>query len=126
MLPVFVRHLDTCQVLKSIPPQQGLTMCALFVRVRQEQEAAAEAQHMGDLRAGPSGDDAGGPEPHIVLPPAGVDVEGATAAGVPDLALAQRRVKDIVRVLDNFAALREPGRARPEYMEQVLAWRHAF
>ena len=30
-----------------------------------------------------------------------------------------RRIKDVARVLDNFAQLREKGRARSEYMEQV-------
>ena len=32
-----------------------------------------------------------------------------------------RRIKDVARVLDNFAQLREKGRARSEYMEQVPA-----
>ena len=37
----------------------------------------------------------------------------------PDLALVQRRIRDVVRTLEDFGRLREAGRSRGEYMEQV-------
>ena len=40
-------------------------------------------------------------------------------AGPLDPASQLRRIKDIARVLDNFAQLREPGRPRADYLEQV-------
>ena len=36
-----------------------------------------------------------------------------------DLNAVLRRMKEIARVLEHFQQLREPGRARSEYMEQV-------
>ena len=50
-----------------------------------------------------------------LLPPA--DADGA-ADGL-DLAAVLRRVKEIVRVLENFKSLRDPARSRSEYMDQV-------
>ena len=37
----------------------------------------------------------------------------------PDLAIVQRRMKDIVGVLENFAARREDGKDRGDYMQQA-------
>ena len=37
----------------------------------------------------------------------------------PDLAIVQRRMKDIVGVLENFAARREEGKDRGDYLQQV-------
>ena len=45
----------------------------------------------------------------------------AGVAGPADPGSVLRRIKDVARVLDNFAQLREKGRARSEYMEQVPA-----
>ncbi len=36
-----------------------------------------------------------------------------------DLNAVLRRMKEIARVLEHFQQLREPGRSRSEYMEQV-------
>jgi hypothetical protein len=44
-------------------------------------------------------------------------VEAEQAA--PDLALVQRRMKDIVTVLENFSTRREEGRSRGDYIQQV-------
>lgn len=41
------------------------------------------------------------------------------AAGVMNLNAVQRRIREVARVLDNFKALRDPGRPRKEYIEQV-------
>ena len=41
------------------------------------------------------------------------------AGGVPDLSAALARIRQVARVLGNFAALRDPNRARAEYVEQV-------
>jgi hypothetical protein len=50
--------------------------------------------------------------------PSGQEVE-AEARAPPDLEVVRRRLKETVGVLDNFAALRQPGRSRAEYMDQV-------
>lgn len=36
-----------------------------------------------------------------------------------DLSLVQRRLKEVVHVLDNFGKLRAEGRSRKQYIEQV-------
>ena len=36
-----------------------------------------------------------------------------------DLTATLRRIKEVARVLDQFKQLREPGRSRSEYIEQV-------
>jgi ribosomal RNA methyltransferase Nop2 len=43
-----------------------------------------------------------------------------TATLAPDLQLLRTRITDTIRVLDDFAALAEPGRARAEYVAQLL------
>ena len=40
-------------------------------------------------------------------------------AGPLDLSAVLRRIKEIARVLDKFQDLREEGRSRSDYMEQV-------
>ena len=55
---------------------------------------------------------------HIVTLPSGQQIESESLA-MPDLAMVQRRVKDIVRILDDFKRLREPGRSRQEYVQQL-------
>lgn len=54
--------------------------------------------------------------PELGLLPA-ADVDGS--ADALDLAAVLRRVKEIVRVLENFKSLRDPERSRSEYMDQV-------
>lgn len=58
------------------------------------------------------------PQTESFLLPSGQEVE-ADSLAAPDLAEVQRRMKGIIRVLDNFAALREPGRSRQEYLAQL-------
>lgn len=44
--------------------------------------------------------------------------------GAVDLSLVQRRLKEVVRVLEHFQSLREPGRSRAEYVQLVRGrWR---
>ena len=38
-----------------------------------------------------------------------------------DLNTVLRRMKEVARVLENFQSLREPGRSRSEYMDQVAS-----
>ena len=54
----------------------------------------------------------------IVTLPSGQQIESESLA-MPDLAMVQRRVKEIVRVLDDFKRLREPGRSRQDYVQQL-------
>ena len=54
----------------------------------------------------------------IVTLPSGQEIESESLA-MPDLAMVQRRVKEIVRVLDDFKRLREPGRSRQDYVQQL-------
>ncbi len=60
-------------------------------------------------------------EPGLLVNAAGGDddADGARAGDTEELAAVMRRMKEVVRVLENFAALREPGRSRVEYMDQV-------
>ena len=54
----------------------------------------------------------------VITLPSGQQIEAEKLA-IPDLAMVQRRVRDVVRVLDDFKRLREPGRSRNEYVEQL-------
>ena len=54
----------------------------------------------------------------LVTLPSGQQIESESLA-IPDLAMVQRRVKDVVRVLDDFKRLREPGRSRQDYVQQL-------
>lgn len=47
--------------------------------------------------------------------------EAAEEEGTPDLPATLRRIKEVARVLDRFKELRDPGRSRSEYTEQVGA-----
>jgi ribosomal RNA methyltransferase Nop2 len=57
-------------------------------------------------------------EPELVVLPSGQQVEAERLAP-PDLALVQRRIRDCVRVLEDFGRLRQEGRSRADYLEQV-------
>lgn len=50
--------------------------------------------------------------------PSGQEVV-AEAKGAPDLELVRRRLKETVNVLDHFKAMRQQGRSRADYMDQV-------
>ena len=54
----------------------------------------------------------------MVTLPSGQQVEAEALAGV-DLALVHRRIKDIVRTLENFKQMRGEGRSRADYVEQA-------
>ncbi|WPT16344.1 26S rRNA [Picochlorum sp. SENEW3] len=54
----------------------------------------------------------------VITLPSGQQIESEMLAA-PDLAMVQRRVRDIVRVLDDFKRLREPGRSRQDYISQL-------
>ena len=43
----------------------------------------------------------------------------AEKLAAPDLALVQRRIRDVVRVLEDFNRLRDSSHSRAEYLEQV-------
>ena len=78
-------------------------------RAREQRAAAAETRETAELQT------------NIVAPELGLlpapDADGS-ADGL-DLAAVLRRVKDVVRVLENFRQLRDPARTRGEYMDQV-------
>lgn len=77
-------------------------------------EAAAEARHMARDDAMETNIQ----DMELVTLPSGQQVEAERLAP-PDLALVQRRIKDVVRVLDDFARQRDPARARADYMDQL-------
>lgn len=81
-------------------------------RAREAQEAAAEAR---EAATAPAGAPAEAPVPFEAL----VEGGGAGEGGAPDLTAALRRIREVARVLGNFAALRDPARPRADYMEQV-------
>ena len=80
-------------------------------RLRDAADAAAEAREAGPA---PPGEPAEPLVPFAVLAEAAAD-EG----GVPDLSAALARIRQVARVLGNFAALRDPSRARADYVDQV-------
>ncbi|CAL8460797.1 g328 [Coccomyxa elongata] len=79
-------------------------------RARREQEAEAEAREMGegDLQTNIQGEPG-----YSILPAADEEAEPL------DLSAVLRRIKEIARVLDKFQDLREEGRSRSDYMEQL-------
>lgn len=84
-------------------------------RARRELEAEAEGREMGagDMQTNIQQEFEPG---HSILP--GADDE----AGPLDLSAVLRRIKEVARVLDKFQDLREDGRSRSDYMEQVCQW----
>jgi ribosomal RNA methyltransferase Nop2 len=80
---------------------------------RRQREAAAEAKDMADEAMETNIQDY-----DLVTLPSGQQVESERLAA-PDLSMVQRRIKDVVRVLDSFAQLRDPERAREEYVTQL-------
>ena len=47
------------------------------------------------------------------------DEEAAAGALATDLSVVKRRIAELLRVLDNFAALRDPARSRGDYVAQL-------
>jgi len=86
-----------------------LKVHSLGRRAREQRAAAAETRETAELQT------------NIVAPELGLlpapDADGS--ADALDLAAVLRRVKDVVRVLENFRQLRDPARTRAEYMDQV-------
>lgn len=82
---------------------------------RRRAEAEAEARHMA---AGDDDMETNIQDFEVVTLPSGQQIEAEMLAP-PDLALVQKRIKDIVRTLENFKQLREPERSRAEYLEQL-------
>ncbi len=85
---------------------------AAAARRQREAEAEAAAMARGD------GMETNIQDLEIVTLPSGQQIEAERLA-VPDLALVQRRIRDIVRVLDDFKRLRDPGRPRSDYVNQL-------
>lgn len=54
----------------------------------------------------------------IITLPSGQQIEAEKLAP-PNLAIVQRRIRDVVRVLENFSRLRQPERARKDYLEAL-------
>ena len=86
---------------------------AMACRAAEEASAAAEARDMAAQALDTNID-----EPTRVLLPSGQEIE-ASSLSAPDLAGVQRRIKDVVRVLDDFSRLRDPSRPRKDYVAQV-------
>ena len=78
-------------------------------RARAEKAAAAETRDAAEMQTNMVAPELG------LLPAPDAD---ASADGL-DLAAVLRRVKDVVRVLENFKQLRDPARSRAEYVDQV-------
>jgi hypothetical protein len=91
-------------------------MC--ICRAVREAEAKAEQQAMQtNLRGLPEGEEKEPAKPSLLPAVAGGDeaIEGQ------DLNTVLRRMKEVARVLEHFQSLREPGRSRSDYMEQVAS-----
>ena len=92
---------------------------AIVVRCRAVRGAEAQAEQEAmqtNLRGLPEAEQGGAAAGHSLLP--GVDGRDGAMEG-QDLNAILRRMKEIARVLEHFQQLREPGRSRSEYMEQV-------
>ncbi len=89
---------------------------AAAARRRRESDAELTAMAKRD-RAG-TGMETNIQELEIVTLPSGQQIEAEKLAP-PDLALVQRRIRDVVRVLDDFAHLRDAERPRGDYLNQL-------
>eukprot|EP00877_Chromochloris_zofingiensis_P013337 jgi/Chrzof1/8257/Cz03g03120.t1 len=85
----------------------------LLDKARQQQltDADAETRAMADI-------DTNMQEVERYTLPSGQEVV-AEAKGAPDLELVRRRLKETVNVLDHFKAMRQQGRSRADYMDQL-------
>ena len=87
-------------------------------RVTREAEAKAEQRAMQThLKGLPEGEEEGDEPSRPSLLPA-ADAADANQ-GPQDLNTVLRRMKEVARVLESFQQLREEGRSRAEYMDQV-------
>lgn len=85
---------------------------------RKQAAAAAEAADM-QANLGGAAPQESDEEPHDAAAFSVFEDAAEGSSGAIDLALVQRRLKEVVRVLDHFQALREPGRSRAEYINLV-------
>ena len=83
-------------------------------RAREEGEAAEEARHMARDEAMETNIQ----DVDVITLPSGQQIEAEKLA-VPDLAMVQRRVRDIVRVLEDFKRLRDESKSRQDYIDQL-------
>ncbi len=85
-------------------------------RAVREAEAKAEQQAMQtNMRGLPEGEGEDLAKPSLLPAVDG----GDEAMEGQDLSTVLRRIKEVARVVEHFQSLREPGRSRSEYMEQV-------
>ncbi|KAJ2367324.1 rRNA (cytosine-C5-)-methyltransferase nop2 [Coemansia sp. RSA 2610] len=86
-------------------------------RSRRLDAAQAEAEELGEMELAAAGAVVEGEREAFSLPtPEQVEAEQQDPL---DLVQVQLRIQEIIRVLNNFAMLREPERSRAEYMEQL-------
>ena len=85
---------------------------------RRRRESDAETALMAKRERAGTGMETNIQEVEIVTLPSGQQIEAEKLAP-PDLALVQRRIRDVVRVLDDFAHLRDAGRPRGDYLNQL-------
>jgi 25S rRNA (cytosine2870-C5)-methyltransferase len=97
---------------------------------RKQREAEAEAKHMATLRGRRALEDGLSSEEEQDHEEEEEDDDGletnifgdaaeASANGIVDLPGVRRRITDVVRVLEDFAKLRAPGRSRGDYVDQL-------
>lgn len=82
---------------------------------RRRRESEAEQREMAE---GEDGMETNIQDYEVLTLPSGQQVEAELLAA-PDLQLVQRRIKDIVRTLENFKQFRAKGRDRSDYIEQL-------
>lgn len=85
---------------------------------RRKRESDAETALMAKRDRAGAGMETNIQELEIVTLPSGQQIEAEKLAP-PDLALVQRRIRDVVRVLDDFAHLRDAERPRGDYLNQL-------
>lgn len=85
---------------------------------RRRRESDAETALMAKRDRAGAGMETNIQEIEIVTLPSGQQIEAEKLAP-PDLALVQRRIRDVVRVLDDFAHLRDAERPRGDYLNQL-------
>ncbi|KAJ2359348.1 rRNA (cytosine-C5-)-methyltransferase nop2 [Coemansia erecta] len=96
---------------------EGVTFRDMERRSRRLDAAQAEEAEMGGLEMAAAGAVVEGEREVFSLP---TTEEAAAEADAPlDLQQVQLRIQEVIRVLNNFGALREPTRSRGDYMDQL-------
>lgn len=85
---------------------------------KRRRESDAETATMARRDRAGAGMETNIQELEVITLPSGQQIEAEKLAP-PDLALVQRRIRDVVRVLDDFAHLRDADRPRGEYLSQL-------